>query len=160
MQAGGSDPRQLTVSLGSDVKLRWSPDGCQVAFRTQRDGNDEIYVMDANGTCIRNLTNGRLDDRSPAWSPDGRTIAFDHFFETGFQGNAIIDVDGTDLQRVTTGSGEYPSWSPVGRQLAFASARTGRYEISVINCDGTDERRLTLEGAYNMYWARRRMDLV
>ncbi len=151
MQADGSDIRRLTVSLGLDVKPTWSPDGRQIAFRTQRDGNDEIYVMDANGTCNRNLTNSRVDDRSPAWSPDGRTIAFDHFFEPTFQDIAVIDVDGIDLQRVTTGSGEYPSWSPDGQRLAFASARTGQYEIYVINRDGTDEQRLTRNGAYNMY---------
>jgi dipeptidyl aminopeptidase/acylaminoacyl peptidase len=155
MHADGSGVQRLTSSLGVDMKPTWSPDGQRIAFRTQRDGNDEIYVMDANGGCQRNLTNSPADDRSPAWSPDGRTIAFDHFFSSSIQDIALIEIDGSNLRRVTMASGEYPSWSPDGSQIAFASARTGHYEIYVINRDGTNERRLTHDDAYDMYpsWA-------
>ena len=49
----------------------------KIVFKSKRDGNGEIYVMNDDGSQIRRLTNTPLSDGSPRWSPDGRTIAFD-----------------------------------------------------------------------------------
>ena len=57
---------RLTTDPASDFDATWSPDGSRIAFRSQRDGNDEIYVMNADGTCQRNLTNDKVNDWSPA----------------------------------------------------------------------------------------------
>ena len=54
----------------------WSPDGTKIAFTTDRDGNFEIYVMNADGTGQTRLTNNAAADDEPAWSPDGSKIAF------------------------------------------------------------------------------------
>ena len=48
----------------------------QIAFMSQRDGNPEIYVMDADGGNLRRLTDNSDKDFSPSWSPDGKRIAF------------------------------------------------------------------------------------
>jgi Tol biopolymer transport system component len=142
---------RLTTNAASDFDATWSPDGTQIAFRSQRDGNDEIYVMNADGTCQRDLTNDSVGDWSPAWSPDGKRIAFARFFDDNqFTDLAVINVDGSGLQRLTTGSGEYPSWSPDGTRIAFATARDGNYEIYVMDADGTHETRLTNNPAYDM----------
>ena len=142
---------RLTTDPASDFDSTWSPDGKQIAFRSQRDGNDEIYVMNADGTCQRNLTNDPVNDWSPAWSPDGTQIAFARFFDSNqFTDVAVINVDGTGLHRLTTASGEYPSWSPDGARIAFATARDGNYEIYVMNADGSDQQRLTNNPAYDM----------
>jgi Tol biopolymer transport system component len=147
----GSLAQRLTSSLGVDMKPSWSPDGEQIAFRSQRDGNDEIYVMNADGSCPHNVTSDPVDDRSPAWSPDGRLIAFDHFFRPALQDIAVINIDGSGRRQVTTASGEYPTWSPDGTRLAFASARDGDYELYVVNADGSHETRLTDNQLYDMY---------
>jgi Tol biopolymer transport system component len=47
-----------------------------IAFVSERDGNREIYVMNANGSALRRLTRNSARDDSPAWSPDGQQIAF------------------------------------------------------------------------------------
>lgn len=54
----------------------WSPDGQQIAFTTLRDGNNEIYVVDADSSNFRRLTAHPANDFAPAWSPDGEKIAF------------------------------------------------------------------------------------
>jgi hypothetical protein len=53
----------------------WSPDGRTIAFVSWRDGNGEIYAMDADGSSPRNLTQDPAREVHPAWSPDGRSIA-------------------------------------------------------------------------------------
>ena len=142
---------RLTTDPATDFDPTWSPDGRQIAFRSQRDGNDEIYIMNSDGTCQANLTNDAADDWSPAWSPDGTKIAFAHFFDGGqFSDITVINVDGSGLERLTTSHGEYPAWSPDGTRIAFASARDGNYEIYVMNADGTAQTRLTNNPAYDM----------
>ena len=54
----------------------WSPDGMQIAFVSGLDGNDNIFVMDVDGSNRIRVTNNPDDDRHPDWSPDGRQIAF------------------------------------------------------------------------------------
>lgn len=69
----GSDARRLTVPLASDTHPTWSPDSERIAFRTNRlrNGDDDIYIMNADGTDQWNATDHPAHDREPAWSPDG-----------------------------------------------------------------------------------------
>jgi dipeptidyl aminopeptidase/acylaminoacyl peptidase len=151
LQGGQPALERLTTDPATDFDPTWSPDGSQIAFRSQRDGNDEIYIMNSDGTCQVNLTNDPADDWSPAFSPDGTKIAFAHFFDGNqFSDIAVINKDGSGMQRLTTSHGEYPAWSPDGSQIAFASARDGNYEIYVMDADGTGQTRLTDNPAYDM----------
>ena len=49
----------------------WSPDGTKIAFASDRDGNSEIYAMNADGTGVRRVTEDPSEDLEPAWSPSG-----------------------------------------------------------------------------------------
>ena len=70
MRADGTDPPiQLTDTLDDEITPAWSPDGRQIAFATNRDGNYEIYVMNADGTHPVRLTNDPASDGRPAWRP-------------------------------------------------------------------------------------------
>jgi len=54
----------------------WSPDGSKITFSSDIDGNDEIYVMNADGSNQTRITNNDAEDWYPSWSPDGSKIAF------------------------------------------------------------------------------------
>ena len=80
----GTDLTRLTHSPGPDFDPSWSPDGTQIAFRSERSGQPEVWVMNADGTGQRQLAAGL----SPAWSPDGSLIAF-----SGRAGLSVIRPD-------------------------------------------------------------------
>ena len=115
-----------------------------IAFVSDRDGNDEIYVRNADGSNIRQLTDDPALDGHPSWSPDGRRISFDSNRDDNFEIYAM-NADGSSLTRLTENSARDfgPAWSPDGRQIAFASDRDGDFEIYVMNADGSDIRPLT-----------------
>ena len=62
-----------------DGSPSWSSDGGRIAFDSLRDGNGEIYVMNADGSGQTRLTDDPGFDGSPSWSPDGSRIAFQSF---------------------------------------------------------------------------------
>jgi hypothetical protein len=73
--ADGSNPRQITTHA-NDAAPRWSPNGGQIAFHSDRDGNWEIYVINLDGSWLRRITDAPATDVMPVWSPDGLRIAF------------------------------------------------------------------------------------
>ena len=56
MNANGTGQTNLSNDAGSDYNPLWSPDGTKIAFESSRDGSNEIYVMNANGTDVYNFT--------------------------------------------------------------------------------------------------------
>ncbi len=125
LQAGDTDPAV-------------SPDGRRIAFVSERDGNEEIYVADARTGETRRLThNLRAADRRPAWSPNGRSIAW----QSGPPGAAdlfVMRADGTGGRLLVGGAGDDvdPAWSPDGRRIAFASTRSGRRQLWAVSARG------------------------
>jgi len=122
--------------------------GGVIAFSSNRDGNSEIYVMNADGSDPRRLTDNSADDWSPAWSPDGMQIAFTSARDGNYE-IYVMDADGSNQRRLSD-SDDFdwgPDWSPDSTQIAFTSNRDGRDEIYVMNSDGTDLQRLTNDGA-------------
>ena len=107
-------------STRADVQTpAWSPDGRKLAFVSRRDGNSEIYVMNADGSAQENLTRQPANDSQPSWSPDGRKIAF----VSRRDGNSEIYVMNADGSRLTNAifcpSGDQLGW------LSFAGCRSG-----------------------------------
>ena len=116
----------------------------KIAFTSNRDGNDEIYVMNADGSNQTRLTNNTALDDAPAWSPDGTKIAF-HSSRDGNEEIYVMNADGSNQTRLTNNSAFdfEPGWSPDGTQIVFASSRDGDNEIYVMNADGSGQTPLT-----------------
>ncbi|MCH7920991.1 MAG: PD40 domain-containing protein [Planctomycetes bacterium] len=87
--------------------------GLKIAFNSGRDGNWEIYVMNADGTEQKNLTNNPAYDADPSWSPDGKKIAFSSQRDGNWE-IYVMNSDGTGLKNLTNNPATdgYPSWSP------------------------------------------------
>jgi TolB protein len=119
-------------------------DGGKIVFVSLRDGNAEIYVMNANGSGLSRLTNHPAQDLCPAWSPDGHRIAFTSDRD-GNQDVYVMNADGDGLSRLTNHPAQdlCPAWSPDGHRIAFTSDRDGNQEVYVMNADGKDLARLT-----------------
>ena len=125
-----------------------TPTPGRIAFASNRDGNSEIYAMNADGSGLARLTNNSASDSSPSWSPDGRRIAFASNRDGNWEIYAM-NADGSGLVRLTNNSANdgNPSWSPDGRRIAFVSSRVGNDEIYAMNADGSGVARLTNNSA-------------
>jgi Tol biopolymer transport system component len=143
MGADGSNVVQLTSAGGTNCT--WSPDGEQIAFRTFRDGNQEIYVMDSDGSDETNITNNPSQDFNPSWSPDGETIVFDAD-RGGTAFNVwIMNANGSNPEQLTDDPvGDLdPRWLPDGSKILFTRFSVGGGEVFMMNPDGTGAVNLT-----------------
>src|SRR5262249_17792051 len=92
----------------------WSPGGREIAFASTRDGNNNVYVMNADGSNQSRLTTNAADDWYPSWSPDGSKLAF----TSNRDGNTetyVMNTDGSGQTRVTFNGAidGAPNWQPV-----------------------------------------------
>jgi TolB protein len=148
MSADGSEPQLLTPQGGEDgdnAAPSWSPDGRKIAFASNRDLDWEIFVMDANGSGVKQLTRNTAWDDHPVWSPDGRKIAFQSH-RTGDFEIFVMNANGTGQKKLSKNawSDQNPCWSADGRKIVFDSQHGGARgdpegdrEVFVMNADGT-----------------------
>jgi len=134
---------QLTFEPSYEGDPAWSPDGSKIAFVSDRDGNREIYVMDANGSNQRRLASDASDDIEPDWSPDGSKIVF----ASGVGEEYNIWVVNADAQRRPppltwkTGAERDPAWRYNDKILYHDPYDNGT--IWVMNADGSSQTALS-----------------
>ncbi|MCI0444265.1 Tol-Pal system beta propeller repeat protein TolB [bacterium] len=122
----------------------WSSDGSRIAFTSNVKGNAEIYVINKDGSNLKQITFNRAIDTSPAWNPKTGQIAF----TSDRSGNPMVYImneDGTNEQRLTY-VGEYnesAAWSPDGRMLAYVSRSGINFDIYVVDMASNVVTRLT-----------------
>ena len=116
-------PNWITTGDREVTRAELSPDGKQFLMRQIRRTQDDIVVVNRDGSGWRDLTNDAAFDRYPRWSPDGKQIAF----ASDRSGNYeiwICNNDGTNLHQVTfsndvTTGTSFPVWSPDGQRLSY-----------------------------------------
>jgi len=157
MDHDGSHKKKLTKGASPC----WSPDGQKIAFAAERDGNWDIFYMNADGTDITRLTTHPAEDVYPSWSPDGSMIAFNSERSGSSQiwRTNVTDSDGKEtwgynLTQLTKDTprkrvNNFHSWSPNGLWLAFEADRDrDDPEIYLVNAvDGSNQQRLTFTRA-------------
>jgi TolB protein len=171
MNADGSNQR-LVVEGSPDPD--WSPDGSQIAFShpsASAEGHiqSQIWLMNADGSKLRQITRSSTIKGGPSWSPDGTQMVFilvknpgsptdpqpqigimnadgtkERMLTTKSRVNVRREPDGTTTVLETANDANAPAWSPVDNRIAFWSGIENRYgQVWVINSDGTKSTQLT-----------------
>ena len=117
----------------------------QIAFASHRDGNWEIYVMDANGRHQTRLTRRNTQDRFPLWSPDRSRIAFGSQVAGTHWELWVMNVDGTNPRPLASDivAKGFRQWSHDGTRIVFAAAVESNIEIFSVDVDNGRLIRLT-----------------
>ena len=117
----------------------------RLVFQSNRDGDYDIYIMDADGSNQINLTNNAADDNYPVVSLDGSKVLFESIRDGNWE-VYVMNIDGSNPQRLTnepSSRDRLPTWSPDGEQIAFISDRDGDYDIFIMEADGGNVQQVT-----------------
>jgi Tol biopolymer transport system component len=153
MDLATKEIKQLTDSDGSNTRPLYSPDGTLISFTSDRTGDWDVYVMNADGSNVRNLTNTPgVQDLFGSWSPDGTKLVF-HSMRDGNLELYLMDITTLEVTRLTDNpaADATASFSPDGQWIVFQSDRSGNLEIYIMRTDGSEVTQITTGGANNYY---------
>jgi Tol biopolymer transport system component len=138
MDADGGNMRKLVEGRSP----AWSPDSQKITYTSSAiDDNDEIYIIDADGSNQLRLTNNKKYDWFSSWSPNGRSIAYDSE-QFGGQELMLMNIDGSARTRISIAEKTYeqePDWALDGKHLAYAGKMEEEdYDIYIVPTRGFD----------------------
>jgi tricorn protease len=123
----GGDARRLSSPKGEESFPRFSPDGSQIAFSANYDGNTDIYVLPAAGGLPRRLTYHGAPDRMLQWYPDGKSLLFASSRaseKNRFNQLFKISAGGGLPEKLPLPYGEFGAIAPDGKTLAYVPIST------------------------------------
>ncbi|HEV7255393.1 MAG TPA: Tol-Pal system beta propeller repeat protein TolB [Mesorhizobium sp.] len=138
---------RLTNSNAIDTSPSYSPDGSQVVFTSDRGGQPQIYIMNADGSGQNRISFGGGQYSTPVWSPRGDLVAFTKQAGGEFQ-IGVMRTDGSGERILSTGYlQEGPTWAPNGRVLMFfrEAAGSGGPKLHSIDLTGRNEQQIPTE---------------
>jgi serine/threonine protein kinase/Tol biopolymer transport system component len=159
VNADGTDLVQITSMEQGACQPSWSPDGLQLVFISPCGGRGEfyetiynessLYIINADGTGLKQLTPSPGSDFDPAWSPDGERIAFTSVRD-GFRQIYALDVESLAVTLLTntedTIESSQPAWSPDGSRIAYTVKRVGTYQVWAMTDTGQEAVQLARSG--------------
>ncbi len=141
---------QLTNDQYVQMLPIWSPDGQQIAFSSDRDGEFGIYTMSVGGTDLKKVLSTGGSISGMAWSPDGQSIALAQSFGPRFGKLSVLDLKTGNQSEVAPRIGSSvgsPSWSADGKIIALSVLapysslyREGVNRIMLYSVDGKRQR--------------------
>lgn len=164
----GTGLTQLTRNTDLNSRPAWSPDGKQIVFTSNRDGQAKVWAMDADGSNQRELPNTNIDKKSPfynhqpTWSPDGSKVLFSYprvctnDYEVGIY---VMNADGSNGRMLTNdpnSCGVYssPRWSPDGTKIIASFKPRPKVnsdpptQIIVMDADGSNRVNISNRSQY------------
>jgi uncharacterized protein YjdB len=149
LRSGVTDTlRPVLADSFANIQPALSPDRTRIAFSSNRAGNYDLYLMDADGGNLQRLTTDPGREAEPVWTPDGTRLVYT-VTRRGEQPQLYaLRPDGRPAQALTAGPGgnHSPAISADGRSLAFVSTRDGNQEIYLMPVDGGEPRQVTRTG--------------
>jgi eukaryotic-like serine/threonine-protein kinase len=159
VNADSTDLTQLTIMEKGACQPSWSPDGSQLVFISPCLGRADffetiynessLFVINADGSDLKQLTPSPGSDFEPAWSPDGTQIAFTSV-RGGFRQIYSLDVDSLEITLLTNTTSamesSQPAWSPDGTKIAYMAKRVGTYQVWSMNPKGQEAIQLAHSG--------------
>ena len=125
----GGTARQLTTQSSFEGNPIWSPDGKQIAFASDRDGNFDIYIMSAQGGSAKKLTKNSVSELPSAFTPDGKFVVFaaniqdpaqSAFFPSGAMTELYkVPVTGGRTQQIIATPAEAVCYMPDGKSFLY-----------------------------------------
>lgn len=131
----GKIVQNLTETEWDEVSPTWSNGGNMIAFVSSKNGNPQIFIMNADGSGVRRLTMAGNYNTQPRFGP-GNKVVFSGM--DGFRSDLFfVDMEG-NIARLTQNQGNNKdgAWSPDGRYLVFLSDRTGDWKVWIMTADG------------------------
>ncbi len=166
--------KRLTRTDGYDAEATLSPDGKKIVFTSVRDGDLELYSMNADGTDVRRLTNQAGYDGGAFFSPDSKRIVYrafhptdeksinryrallaEHLVEPTQLNLFVMDADGSNSVQITHNQAANfcPFFHPGGKKIIFASnagdPKGRNFDLYLINLDGTGLEQLTFNDTFD-----------
>jgi Tol biopolymer transport system component len=156
VKANGSglmDVTPMKTEVGNIAEPSWSPDGTQIVFASNVDGNYELFTLDLRTWTTTRLTRtlAPVQNLDPAWSPTGKAIVFSRSGLASTSGAASLyqlrlgSTTGPARLTKTTGiDGDVdPVYSPDGRLIAFSSDRIGTDDVYLLDLVSFSVTRMT-----------------
>jgi Tol biopolymer transport system component/DNA-binding winged helix-turn-helix (wHTH) protein len=148
VSVAGGEPKRLTFDKSMIRGLTWTPDGTYIVFSSDRLGGRRLWKIRASGGSPEPLSVGQEDAVEPAISRAGHNLAYTRIlYDTNIWRYASSNAAGTRESPTSliasTERDQAPNFSPDGKRIAFASRRSGSYEIWMCDSDGGSPVQLT-----------------